>query len=170
LPPHLPHPVVVGKIQRLLEGCIKCLFNVDMFALFDYLVFMSLSSKKIPKQTLGFFSLSVAWTATMIICSVYQVIRYGKTQDIMMIVCWSGLFFFVGWAIFIVFPLSKLDHSRKIFQAQPFPFVTAAYGVAVYSLFLIGVFATYFFFIFIQHFDRCLIGMQVWLTQSVRAL
>ncbi|HEY4289173.1 MAG TPA: hypothetical protein VGN00_18855 [Puia sp.] len=98
------------------------------------------SRNKISKQTLGFFSISVAWTTTMVICSIYQVIRFGKTQDIMMIVCWSGLFAFMGWAIFIIFPLARLDHSRKIFRIQIFPFVTTAYGVAVYSLFLLVLF------------------------------
>ena len=101
---------------------------------------MPIRTQKIPKQILGFFSISVAWTSTMIIYAVYQVIKYGKTEDMEMMLFWSALFVFIGWVIFIIFPLTRLDHSRKMFQTKIFPFVTGIYAGGVYTLLIGGLF------------------------------
>ena len=57
-----------------------------------------------------------------------------------MMMFWSALFAFLGWAIFVIFPLARLDHSRKLFRANTFPFVTGIYAAMVYSLFIGGLF------------------------------
>lgn len=91
----------------------------------------------LPKQTLSFLSITVAWTATMILFTCYQVLQYGKTQDSGVIIFWSGLFVLIAWTIFLAFPLSKLDHSRKLFNIKTFPFIAGIYGGTVYAL-LVG--------------------------------
>ena len=95
---------------------------------------------KIPKQTFGFFSITVAWTATMIIYAIFQALKYGKAQESGVIIFWSGLFVFIAWAIFIILPLEKLNHSRKIFDRKVFPFVTGLYAAVAYSLLVGGLF------------------------------
>jgi len=99
---------------------------------------MPSNNPKIPKQTLGFLAITLAWLTTMIVASVYQVIRYGKTEDLQVIIFWSALFVFIAWLVFIVPPLAILRPSRKMFRIMIFPLITGCYAAAVYSL-MIGI-------------------------------
>ena len=99
----------------------------------------SKSMNKIPKQILGFFSISIAWVISMIMMSIYQVIKHDRT-DLQVIISWSAIFVFVAWGIFVIFPLARLDHSRKIFRIKFLPFVTGVYAMLVYSLLIDGLF------------------------------
>jgi hypothetical protein len=57
------------------------------------------------KQTLGFFSMSIAWSLMNFLYSVYLTWKDGKADDIGVVIFWSGLFIAIAWAIFIIYPL-----------------------------------------------------------------
>ncbi len=86
------------------------------------------------KQTVGFFSMTIAWAMMNILYAIYLAARDGKADDSGVIVFWSGLFIIIAWAIFIVFPLHKLDHSGRVFKPAIFPFISAIYGALTYSI------------------------------------
>lgn len=92
------------------------------------------------KQTLGFFSMTIAWAMMNFLHSIYLVWKDGKADDSGVIIFWSGLFITIAWAIFIIYPLSRLDHSRPIFKPQIFPFISALYGALTYSIITGGLF------------------------------
>src|SRR5688500_11809864 len=92
------------------------------------------------KQTLGFFSMTIAWTLMNFLHSIYLAWTDGKADDSGVIIFWSGLFVTIAWAIFIIYPLSRLDHSREIFKPQIFPFLAALYGALTYSIIVGGLF------------------------------
>ncbi|RZK39763.1 MAG: hypothetical protein EOO90_17455 [Pedobacter sp.] len=101
---------------------------------------MPLINTKQPKkinQTLGLFSLVIAWVLMNVTNSIYLGIVDGLAVDSGVIMFWSGLFMMIAWAVFIVVPLSKLNHSRKMFEPYVFPFVTGLYGIVVYAI-LVG--------------------------------
>ena len=77
------------------------------------------------KQTIGFFSMTIAWTLMNIINSV------------------SGLFITIAWAVFIIWPLSRLDHSKKLFRPQIFTLVSTVYGALTYSIIVGGIFRSF---------------------------
>jgi hypothetical protein len=91
-------------------------------------------------QTLGFFSITVGWTLTNFLYSIYLGWTYGKATDSGVVLSWSGLFIYIAWAIFIIYPLNKLDHNKPIFRRQLFPFVTAGYAGLVYTILVGGLF------------------------------
>jgi len=92
------------------------------------------------KQTLGFFSMAIAWSLMNFFYSVYLVLKDGKADDIGVVIFWSGLFITVAWAIFIIYPLQKLDHSGQIFKPTIFPLITTVYGALTYSIIIGGLF------------------------------
>lgn len=92
------------------------------------------------KQTIGFFSMTIAWTWMNIINSIYLVSEDGKADDSGVIIFWSGLFIIIAWAVFIIWPLKRLDHSKKLFKPQIFPVVTIIYGALTYSVIVGGIF------------------------------
>jgi len=92
------------------------------------------------KQTIGFFSMTISWTLMNILNSIYITLEDGKADDSGVIIFWSGLFIVVSWAIFIIFPLSKLDHNRKLFQPIFFTIISSVYGVLTYSIIVGGIF------------------------------
>lgn len=92
------------------------------------------------KQTLGFFSMTIAWTLMNFLYSIYLVSVDGKADDIGVVIFWSGLFITIAWAVFIIYPLNKLDHSRPFFKPYFFPFITAVYGAVTYSIIVGGLF------------------------------
>jgi hypothetical protein len=92
------------------------------------------------KQTIGFFSMTIAWTLMNIFYSFYLTWKDGRADDIGVIIFWSGLFITIAWAIFIIFPLSRLDSSRRIFSPKIFPFITTLYGALTYSIIVGGLF------------------------------
>jgi len=91
-------------------------------------------------QTLGFFSMTIAWTLMNLFHSIYLAWTDGKADDSGVIIFWSGLFITISWAIFIIFPLNKLDHSAQIFKPLIFPFIAGLYGVLTYSIIVGGLF------------------------------
>lgn len=92
------------------------------------------------KQTIGFFSMTIAWALMNLIYCFYLTWKDGKADDIGVTIFWSGLFIIIAWAIFIIFPLSKLDSSRQIFNPKIFPFITTLYGALAYSIIVGGLF------------------------------
>jgi len=92
------------------------------------------------KQTLGFFSMTIAWTLMNLFHSIYLAWTDGKADDSGVIIFWSGLFTTISWAIFIIFPLNKLDHSAQIFKPLIFPFIAGLYGALTYSIIVGGLF------------------------------
>ncbi|MDE3184984.1 MAG: hypothetical protein KGM16_16350 [Bacteroidota bacterium] len=92
------------------------------------------------KQTLGFFSMTIAWSLMNFFYSIYLVFKDGKADDIGVVIFWSGLFIIIAWAIFIIYPLHKLDHSRQIFKPTIFPFITTVYAALTYSIIVGGLF------------------------------
>lgn len=91
-------------------------------------------------QTFGFFSITVGWTLTNLLYSIYLGWTYGKATDSGVVLSWSGLFIYIAWAIFIIYPLNKLDHNKPLFRRQLFSFVTAGYAGLVYSILVGGLF------------------------------
>jgi len=92
------------------------------------------------KQTIGFFSMTIAWTLMNLIYSFYLTWKDGFADDIGVIIFWSGLFIVIAWAIFIIFPLSRLDSLKRIFNPKIFPFITTLYGALAYSIIVGGLF------------------------------
>lgn len=86
------------------------------------------------KQALGFFSMTIAWSLMNFLYSVYLTWKDGRADDMGVIIFWSGLFITIAWAIFIIYPLHKLDHSKQIFKQAIFPFITAIYGAFTYTI------------------------------------
>jgi len=95
------------------------------------------------KQTLGFFSMTIAWSLMNFLYSIYLTFKDGRADDIGVVIFWSGLFITLAWAIFIIYPLHKLDHSRQIFKPTIFPFITAIYGALTYSIIVGGLFQSF---------------------------
>lgn len=75
--------------------------------------------------------------------SIYLAARDGKADDIGVVIFWSGLFIIIAWAIFIIYPLNKLDHSRLIFKPTIFPFIACVYGALTYSIIVGGLFRSF---------------------------
>jgi len=88
-------------------------------------------------KTLGFFAITIGWTLTNLLYSIYLGWTYGKATDSGAVLCWSGLFIYLAWAIFIIYPINKLDHNKLVFREHLFPFVTAGYAGLVYTI-LVG--------------------------------
>lgn len=95
------------------------------------------------KQTIGFFSMTIAWTLMNILNSIYLVLEDGKAVDSGVIIFWSGLFITIAWTIFIIWPLSRLDHSKKLFRPQIFTLVSTVYGALTYSIIVGGIFRSF---------------------------
>jgi len=87
--------------------------------------------------------MTIAWTLMNVLYSIYLAARYGKADDIGVVVFWSGLFIIIAWAIFIIYPLNKLDHSRQLFKLPIFPFISAVYGTLTYSTIVGGLFRSF---------------------------
>jgi hypothetical protein len=84
--------------------------------------------------------MTIAWTLMNFFYSIYLVSVDGKADDSGVIIFWSGLFISIAWAVFIVYPLRRLDHSKQIFKPHIFPFITALYGALTYSIIVGGLF------------------------------
>lgn len=95
------------------------------------------------KQTIGFFSMTIAWTLMNILNSIYLVLEDGKADDNGVVIFWSGLFTTIAWSIFIVWPLSRFDHSEKLFKPKIFIPVTTVYGILTYSIIVGGIFRSF---------------------------
>ena len=91
-------------------------------------------------QTLGFFSITIGWTLTNFLYSIFLGITYGKATDSGVVLTWSGIFIYIAWAIFIIYPLNKLDHTSNLFKRHTFPFLTAVYAGLVYTILVGGLF------------------------------
>lgn len=92
------------------------------------------------KQTIGFFSITIAWALMNLSYSFYLTWKNGKADDIGVIIFWSGLFIVIAWAVFIIFPLSRLDSSNRIFNPKIFPFIATLYAGLTYSFIVGGLF------------------------------
>jgi len=102
----------------------------------------NMTSKKINdvKQTIGFFSLTLAWAVMNLINSFHIAIEDGKADDSGVIIFWSGLFIFISWALFIIWPLNRLDHSRKLFRPLIFTLLSTLYASIAYAIIVGGLF------------------------------
>ena len=92
------------------------------------------------KQTLGFFSMVIAWTAANIIHAIYYGLKEGKATDIEVMIFWSGLFMFIAWAVFVSYPLYKLDNSKPYFKPKFFPFIMTIYAGLSFVIIAVGIF------------------------------
>lgn len=92
------------------------------------------------KQTIGFFSLTLAWAVMNLMNSIYIATEDGKADDSGVIIFWSGLFIFIAWALFVIWPLSRLDHSMRIFRPLIFTLISTLYALIAYSLIVGGIF------------------------------
>ena len=79
----------------------------------------------------------IAWALTSIFYSIYLVSRDGKADDSGVVMYWSGLFITIAWAIFIIYPINRLDHSRQIFKPKFLPLITTVYGALTFTI-LVG--------------------------------
>lgn len=95
--------------------------------------------KKI-KQTLSFFSMTVAWLTMNFLFIAYQFILNGRATDVWAMVFWTGIFMFIAWLLFIILPLHLLNHSRQIFKPTIFPFIAGLYGALTYTILVGGIF------------------------------
>jgi hypothetical protein len=75
--------------------------------------------------------------------SIYLGWKYGKATDSGVVLYWSAIFIYIAWAIFIVYPLKKLDHKKPLFKRQFFPFLTAGYAGVVYAILVGGIFSDF---------------------------
>lgn len=101
---------------------------------------MTIQNLNTVKQTFGFFAMSIAWTLMNVLNSLYQVSAHGKADDSEVVIFWSALFMALAWAIFIIYPISKLDHTKRTFRPITLPFITGAYGGFVYAILVGGLF------------------------------
>ena len=101
---------------------------------------MTTDKLKNIKLTLGFFSITIGWTLTNFLYSIYLGWTYGKATDSGVVLSWSGLFIYIAWAIFIIYPLNKLDHNKPLFKRHTFPLLTAGYAGLVYAILVGGLF------------------------------
>jgi hypothetical protein len=99
----------------------------------------TINLKKV-NQTLGFFSMTIAWALMNLLYTFYLVWKDGKADDNGVVIFWSGLFIIIAWAIFIIWPLHRLDHSGKLFHPLIFPLITGLYAVLAYSIIVGGLF------------------------------
>lgn len=105
-------------------GCFEVCVQLHKFTRYGQGEMTTLKINRI-KQTIGFLSMTIAWTLMNILHSIYLASRDGKADDNGVVIFWSGLFIITAWAIFIIYPLKKLDHSRQFFKPTIFPFITA---------------------------------------------
>ncbi len=105
---------------------------------------MNTVNLKKVNQTLGFFSMTIAWALMNLIYTFYLVWKDGKADDNGVVIFWSGFFITIAWAIFIIWPLNRIDHSRQLFKPQIFPFITGIYGVLAYSIIVGSLFRSFF--------------------------
>jgi hypothetical protein len=89
---------------------------------------------------LSFLSMAMAWSLVNIYHTLYDVTVYGKEDESGVMIFWSGFFICLAWAIFIVFPLKKLNHSTKLFKPFIFIPVCVIYGALTYVIFIGGIF------------------------------
>jgi len=84
--------------------------------------------------TISFFSISIAYTFGLLFFSMIEAINNGRADDFGVIIFWSAIFEFIAWAIFLVYPLKKLNHTSSLFNPIIFPFITTIYFLAVFTL------------------------------------
>ena len=92
------------------------------------------------KQTIGFFSMTIAWTLMNILHSFYLTSVDGKADDSGVVIFWSGLFIAIAWVIFIIYPLNRLNPSKQFFKPTIFPMATTIYAALTYSIIVGGLF------------------------------
>ncbi len=89
---------------------------------------------------LSFLSISLGWFLTNLVYSIYLGLAHGKASDSGVILFYSGIFTLISWAVFIIYPLSRLDPSKRLFKPYIFPFATIAYACLTYSILVGGLF------------------------------
>ena len=92
------------------------------------------------KLTISFFSITIGWILTNLFYSIYLVWTYGKATDSGVVLFWSGLFIYIAWAIFIIYPLKRLDHSKPLFKKLVFPIASAVYAALAFTILVGGLF------------------------------
>ena len=92
------------------------------------------------KQTIGFFALTIGWALMNIFNSIYIVLKDGKADDSGVIIFWSGFFILFSWMIFLIWPLNKIDHSKRMFNPYIFPFISGLYAAIIYTIMIGGIF------------------------------
>ena len=101
---------------------------------------------KVIKQvnlTVGFFAVTIGWTMMSLLYSIYLGWTHGMAHESGVIIAWSGIFVYLGWAIFLILPLNLLDHSKPIFKRHIFPFITGLYGAITYVILVGGLFRSW---------------------------
>lgn len=87
--------------------------------------------------------MTIAWALMNLLNSIYLGWSDGKADDSGVVIFWSGLFIAIAWALFIIYPLKKLDHTKDIFKPTIFPFIAALYGALTYSIIVGGLFRSF---------------------------
>jgi hypothetical protein len=86
------------------------------------------------RQTIGFFAITLAWIVMNIANAIYIVIEDGKADDSGVIIFWSGIFIFITWIVFIIFPINKLKFESKILKPIIFSFISTIYAGFAFSI------------------------------------
>lgn len=89
---------------------------------------------KKDSTTISFLSISIAYTIGLLFFAIVEAIRNGRADDFGVIIFWSAIFEFIAWAIFLVYPLKKLNHKSSLFNPIIFPILTTFYFLAVFTL------------------------------------
>lgn len=87
--------------------------------------------------SISFLSISIAYTIGLLYFAVTETIKNGEVDDFGVIIFWSAIFELVAWAVFLLYPLKKLNHKSALFSPLIFPFLTTFYSLVVFTL-LIG--------------------------------
>lgn len=98
--------------------------------------------------TISFFAITIAWILTNVLFSIYMVMKEGAANELGVTLSWSGIYIYLSWIIFLIYPLKRLDHSKRIFNPFIFPLVTGMYAAAVYMLVIGSTLKIWYFLTF----------------------
>jgi hypothetical protein len=104
---------------------------------------MNISKINNVKQTIGFFATTIAWALMNIVNAIYIVIEDGKATDSGVIIFWSGLFIFLTWVVFLIWPINKLNHNGRIFKPIIFITLSIIYAGIAYSIIVGSLFQSF---------------------------
>tara|TARA_R110002049_G_scaffold188691_1_gene357186 strand:+ start:59 stop:847 length:789 start_codon:yes stop_codon:yes gene_type:complete len=104
---------------------------------------MNISKINDTKQTIGFFATTIAWAFMNIANAIYIVIEDGKATDSGVIIFWSGLFIFLTWVLFLIWPIEKLNHSGRIFKTIIFIPLSILYAGIAYAIIVGSLFQSF---------------------------
>lgn len=84
--------------------------------------------------TISFLSISIAYTIGLLFFAISETAKNGRADDFGVIIFWSAIFELIAWAVFLIYPLKKLNHKSSLFNPIIFPLITTIYFLAVFTL------------------------------------